>query len=212
MLHHLPDPGAGLRALRDVLEPRGAMQLMVYARLRPRRNLHDAGVLPAPGRQRIRGTICETRRYDSTRSRDHPISGVLRRAKDFRKPDAMADALLHPLDRAYTVPSCTPGSSGAGCCSAAGANRLRICLNAAWWRTVRTRPASPRCRRSKQHAAVELFRGTMVSHSFIAYRGDREEESRPISFAGDGWRDYVPIGLPWTVCVQERCPLAASRY
>ena len=35
---------------------------------------------------------------------DHPIAGTLRKAKDFRTPDAMADALLHPLDRAYTVP------------------------------------------------------------------------------------------------------------
>ena len=31
VLHHLPDPDAGLRSLRDVLEPGGAMHLMVYA-------------------------------------------------------------------------------------------------------------------------------------------------------------------------------------
>lgn len=31
VLHHLPDPDAGLRALRDVLEVSGALQLMVYA-------------------------------------------------------------------------------------------------------------------------------------------------------------------------------------
>jgi SAM-dependent methyltransferase len=31
VLHHMPDPDAGLRALRDVLAPNGAMQLMVYA-------------------------------------------------------------------------------------------------------------------------------------------------------------------------------------
>src|SRR5271163_2152913 len=31
VLHHLPDPDAGLRALHEVLEPRGAMRLMVYA-------------------------------------------------------------------------------------------------------------------------------------------------------------------------------------
>ena len=28
----------------------------------------------------------------------------MRRAADFRQPDALADALLHPQDRAYTVP------------------------------------------------------------------------------------------------------------
>ena len=32
VLHHLPDPDHGLRALRDVLRPSGAMRLMVYAR------------------------------------------------------------------------------------------------------------------------------------------------------------------------------------
>src|SRR6202044_1317851 len=32
VLHHLPDPDLGLRALRDVLRPNGAMRLMVYAR------------------------------------------------------------------------------------------------------------------------------------------------------------------------------------
>jgi SAM-dependent methyltransferase len=31
VLHHLPDPDAGLRALRDVLEPTGALNMMVYA-------------------------------------------------------------------------------------------------------------------------------------------------------------------------------------
>ena len=31
VLHHLPDPDDGLRALRHVLRPRGAMHLMVYA-------------------------------------------------------------------------------------------------------------------------------------------------------------------------------------
>jgi hypothetical protein len=36
-------------------------------------------------------------------SADHPITAVARRAKDFRNPDALADALLHPQDRAYTV-------------------------------------------------------------------------------------------------------------
>jgi hypothetical protein len=57
-----------------------------------------------------------------------------------------------------------------------------------------------------QHAAVELFRGTMVSHSFIAYRDDNPDESQPIAFDDGRWRDYVPIALPWTVCVRERLP------
>ena len=36
-----------------------------------------------------------------------------------------------------------------------------------------------------QQAAVELLRGTMTRHSFIAYRDDRVSDSQPINFDGD---------------------------
>src|SRR5262249_46962564 len=57
-----------------------------------------------------------------------------------------------------------------------------------------------------QHAAVELFRGTMVRHKVIAYRDDRAGSSQPIAFGGDRWREYVPIRLPWTVTIREKLP------
>lgn len=59
---------------------------------------------------------------------------------------------------------------------------------------------------AEQYAAVEIFRGTMVSHSFIAYREDRARDYEPITFAGNRWRAYVPIRIPSTVCVRERVP------
>jgi hypothetical protein len=40
---------------------------------------------------------------------------------------------------------------------------------------------------AEQYAAVELFRGTMVMHSAIAYRDDETGSSQQISFAGDAW-------------------------
>ena len=61
-----------------------------------------------------------------------------------------------------------------------------------------------------QHAAVELLRGTMTKHDFVAYRDDRAGESQPISFGGEGWLSYVPVRLPWTLCVRERLPAGAS--
>jgi hypothetical protein len=57
-----------------------------------------------------------------------------------------------------------------------------------------------------QHAAVELLRGTMTKHSFIAYRDDRAGESQPITFESDAWRAYVPLRLSWTLCIRDRAP------
>jgi hypothetical protein len=65
-----------------------------------------------------------------------------------------------------------------------------------------------------QYAAVELFRGTMTKHNFIAYRDDYPREYQPIQLGDerassrnrDRWRHYIPLRLPWCVCLRERLP------
>jgi hypothetical protein len=46
----------------------------------------------------------------------------------------------------------------------------------------------------------------MAKHNFIAYRDDRLGESQPITFGGDAWREYVPLRLPWILCIRDRVP------
>ena len=46
----------------------------------------------------------------------------------------------------------------------------------------------------------------MTRHSLVAYRSDRSKKTQPICFADDQWRNYVPIRLPWTMCVRDRAP------
>ncbi len=206
VLHHLPDPDLGLRALRDVLNPQGAMHLMVYA------PYGRAGIYMMQEYSRllrISASQDDLRDLGATLEAlpaDHPISGVLHRAKDFRRPEAMADALLHPLDRAYSVPELYAWLDRCGMSFGRWIEQapyLPQCgLVAKSPHAARLAALPPRL----QHAAVELFRGTMVSHNVIAYRDDRAGECQPIAFTGDHWRDYVPIALPWTVCVRERLP------
>jgi 2-polyprenyl-3-methyl-5-hydroxy-6-metoxy-1,4-benzoquinol methylase len=206
VLHHLPDPDLGLRSLRSVLAPDGAMHLMVYAAY------GRAGIYMMQEYCRLLGvavTEKELRDLGSTigaLSADHPIAGVARRAKDFTYPAALADALLHPQDRAYTVPQLYAWLDRCG-------------LSFARW--FEQAPYLPQCGAiartphaerlvslplPSQHAAVELLRGTMTKHSFIAYRDDRHGESQPISFDGDAWRGYVPLRLPWTLSIRDRAP------
>jgi SAM-dependent methyltransferase len=206
VLHHLPDPDDGLRALRDVLRPSGAMRLMVYARY------GRAGIYMMQEYCRLLEISVSTADLQGlgaalkTLPADHPISGLLRRSKDFLRPEAMADALLHPLDRAYTVPEMYAWLDRCGMSFG------RWIEQAPYLAQCGFLAGSPHASRIAalpsrlQHAAAELFRGTMVSHSFIAYRDDSPDESQPITFVGDSWRDYIPIRLPWTVCVRERLP------
>jgi SAM-dependent methyltransferase len=206
VLHHLPDPDVGLRALRDVLRPQGAMHLMVYA-------LYGrTGVYMMQEYCRLLGiTISDTDLRELAEilqklPASHPIAAVVRGAIDVNHPDALADALLHPNDRAYSVPQLYCWLERCGM---------------SFGRWVEQAPYLPQCGMVAktphaerlgllpdrlQHAAVELLRGTMFRHNLIAYRDDRSGADQPIHFLGDGWRMFVPIAVPWTVCVQERVP------
>ena len=61
----------------------------------------------------------------------------------------------------------------------------------------------------EQYAAVEVFRGTMVRHSVVAYRSDGQAGHGQVSF-DDGCLDYVPIRMPDTICVRDRLPPGAA--
>jgi SAM-dependent methyltransferase len=206
VLHHLPDPDLGLRALREVLSPQGAMHLMVYAAY------GRAGIYMLQECCRLLGigdSEKDLRDLGATLEAlpgDHPLSRPMREAMDFGHPDALADALLHPLDRAYTVPQIYAwlerGNLSFG-------RWLEQAPYLAQCGMVAKTPLAARFASLPaplMHAAVELFRGTMVRHKLIAYRDDRTRASHAIAFSGDAWREYVPIRLPWTVCVRERVP------
>ena len=210
VLHHLPDPDAGLSALRKVLKPEGAMHLMVYA---------------AYGRAGIYMLQEYCRRLGIGRSdreiRDlahtlmalppgHPLAHLLGEVSDFRSKAGLADALLHPQDRAYTVPQLFDFIEQAGF---------------TFGRWLRQAPYSPQCGGlantphasrltrlppAEQYAAIELLRGTMVRHNTIVYRSDRPGDGHSVRFDDERWQNYVPIRLPRTLCIEERLPPGAA--
>ncbi len=107
VLHHLPDPAAGLAALLSVLAPGGGLGLMVYA---PHGR---TGVYPLQDAMRLIAPDDETpaSRLDAARRvmRHLPETAWLRRNTYFgdhlEGGDAgLYDLLLNPRDRAYTVP------------------------------------------------------------------------------------------------------------
>jgi len=210
VLHHLPDPDLGLRSLRAALAQDGALHIMVYA------TYGRAGVYMMQEYCRLLGVRAndeELRALSATigaLSPDHPIAAAASRAKDFRQADALADALLNPVDRAYTVPELHRWLKRCGLSFARWYEQAPYLPQCG---AIASMPHAPRLASLPpplQHAAVELLRGTMTKHDFVAYRDDRAGESQPISFGGEGWLSYVPLRLPWTLCVRERLPAGAS--
>src|SRR4030095_6855601 len=187
VLHHLPDPDAGLSALRGVLKPDGAMHLMVYA------PYGRAGIYMLQEfcrRLDIHATDEEIRDLSAALGPlppGHPLRSLLREAPDFRQEAELVDALLHPRDRAYSVRQLFDFLERGG-------------LTFGRW--LKQAPYNPHCGvmekipqasrmaqlpLAEQYAAVELFRGTMILHSVVVYRNDSPGGPHPVSFAGDAW-------------------------
>lgn len=203
VLHHLADPDVGLSALADVLGPGGALEAMVYA------PYGRTGVYMLQEYCRLAGVTPTAEDLDELVEvlreipLSHPLSHLLRDTPDFGDRGALADALLNPRDRAYSVLDLMSLIERAG---------LRFS------RWIRQAPYLPSCgamsetphRRRleqlsavEQYAAMELYRGTMVRHGFIARPSS--SDAGEASF-DDGWESIVPVRSTTAIAVTERVP------
>lgn len=209
VLHHLADPDAGLRALRSVLQRDGAMYLMVYA------PYGRAGVYMMQEYCRKLGVgtsadeISDLISVLKTLPQHHPMLSAQGGAREFNA-DALADALLNPRERAYSVPQLFDFLE-----------RNELVLGRWYWQaaylpqsgSISLTPHAERLAalpEREQYAAMELWRGLMANHSFVAYRSDADHERSRIHFDDDDFLRYVPLRLPWTLCGQKSLPPGAA--
>jgi SAM-dependent methyltransferase len=209
VLHHLADPDAGLRALRDVLKVDGAMYLMVYA------PYGRTGVYMLQDYCRRLGIGTSDQEIGDLVAAleslppHHPLVTLLRGSRDAGNADALADALLNPRDRSYSVPQLFDFIERNG-----------MTFGRWYWQA----PYSPHCGAitgtphakrlaalpsREQYAAMELWRGTMTAHSILAHRSD-EAQGMTVRFDDERWLGFVPVRLPWTQLILERLPAGAA--
>jgi len=209
VLHHLADPDAGLRALRSVLKRDGAMYLMLYA------PYGRAGVymMQEYCRRLGVGTSFEEMRDLISVLKllppNHPVLAAQGGSREFNG-DALADALLNPRDRSYTVPQLFDFLDGSG-----------LVLGRWYWQAaylpqcgmIARTPHATRLEQlpeRERFAAMELWRGLMANHSLIAYRNEADHDERRIRFDDDEYLRYVPVRMPWTACVTQNPPPGAA--
>jgi SAM-dependent methyltransferase len=210
VLHHLANPDAGLRALRSVLRPEGAMYLMVYA------PYGRTGVYMLQEYGRRLGIGASKKEIQDLTTvlkllpQHHPLLSTMRGSRDSLNAEALVDALLHPRDRAYSVPELFDFIER---------NEMM------WGRWHWQAPYLPQCGliaesphasrlialpEREQYLAMELWRGLMTIHSLVIYRSDANNDGMKVRFDDERYLRYVPIRLPWTVLIQEELPAGVS--
>lgn len=210
VLHHLADPDAGLKALCSVLKPDGALHLMLYAPY-GRTGIYmmqefcrQLGI--AATDEGIHELILALQLLPPA----HPLQSLLREAPDFCNPDALADALLHPQDRAYSVPQLFEFLENGGMTFGRWINQAVYEPTCGVMEKIPQASRLAAVSKAGQYAAAELFRGTMLTHSVVAYRNDRPGGSSRPDFSSEDCLGYVPIRRADTLCIQERLPPDAA--
>ncbi len=196
VLHHLPDPGAGLRSLRDVLEPHGVISLMLYGYY-PRVGVHmlQEAFRVLGLRQDAAGVAMVKHTLDHVLPSKHHIVA-------YRDPDrgfdaGVVDTYLHPRERAYTAPEILQFVSENGMKFQGWLDNLDFAI--ALWianpndplrRLVETLPVVDQWR------VVELLGQSLARQFPLICHPDRPESDYTLDFSGEAWLDYVPSLRP----------------
>jgi len=232
VLHHLPDPSAGIAALVSVLQPDGGIGVMLYGQY------GRSGVYPlqemlrsiAPPSMALEDRIAMAKRL----IRFLPTTNLFRRNPYLNDHVTGGDAglydlLLHSCDQAYTVPELATLASDAG---------LRI---VAFLEPVRYEPATymsdPVIARQasslplvERAAFAERLAGNLRTHIFYASRAGFDTVARPedtsaipvlrdmdaAKLAG-GLQPGAPLvanldGFPWRAQLPALAPRIISQF
>lgn len=172
VLHHLPDPGAGIASLLSVLAPGGGLGLMVYA---PHGRtgvymLQDALRLLAPPAEPLPDRLDTAKRV----MRHLPESAWLRANRSIgdhiEGGDAgLADLLLNPRDRAYTVPEFAALLAGHGLTATAWMEPMRYDPDT-YLPDPRLRARTARLDLIGRAALAEALCGNIATHIVYAHR------------------------------------------
>lgn len=183
VLHHLPDPVAGLTALGGVLDRDGVIFIMVYGRY---------GRAPVYMMQDLFRTLGMTSQTDEDLMlvketirllpKEHPLHIYASRSTDMKFDAGLVDLFLHQQDRPYSVPEVMEFVHDSGLA-------FQGWVEPMYYNPDASIPENhPLYRRLEElsdpdrWAAMELFAGFHSRHDFCVCRTDRPLDSYYIDF------------------------------
>ena len=191
VLHHMADPGAGMRALAERLRPDGVLAVMLYATYGRIGVQFLQSVFADMGLGQDEASLAVVRDVLSQLSPMHPLVSYLQIAPDLGDDAGLVDTFLHGREQAYTIDECR------ALVESAGLVFQDVFLKSSYYAPApSTNPFFSRVAtmpREQQWSIMQRINASNACHYFLACRPDRDPASYAIDFdSGDPLR-YVPL-------------------
>ena len=191
VLHHMADPGAGMRALAERLRPDGVLAVMLYATYGRIGVQLLQSVFADMGLGQDEASLAVVRDVLSQLSPMHPLVSYLQIAPDLGDDAGLVDTFLHGREQAYTIDECR------ALVESAGLVFQDVFLKSSYYAPApSTNPFFSRVAtmpREQQWSIMQRINASNACHYFLACRPDRDPASYAIDFdSGDPLR-YVPL-------------------
>ncbi len=197
VLHHMSDPGLGMRALGSLLRRDGVLALMLYAKYGRYgvsvmgEFFHMLGLDQSAASVAI---IKETIRHLPP---PHPIRHYLALGpRDLDSDAGVIDSFLHPRAKTYSVPDILRMADAAGLAFQGWISNYlyypeNLPADSDLYRALARLPER------ELWAAMELFYALgNATHYFYVCRPDRPRDSYAIEFSDSRFLDYIPVPAP----------------
>ncbi len=196
VLHHLPDPDAGLRKLKAVLLPQGVMSVMVYGWYRRFGVYMMQEAFRLLGVQQTAEGVAVVRETLDALPAWHHVKSYARSAPDVHFDGGLVDTFLHRSDRAYTVSQVLRLASDNGLQFQDWLDRHDYSISALIPGGLRISPLASRLKPEAQWQLVELLGQSLGTHAFLLCHPERNAKDYVVEFTApdeDGaWLSYVP--------------------
>jgi len=211
VLHHLLDPDEGLLALRSVLKRDGAMQIMVYG------SYGRTGIYMIRGYCHVLGIATSSKELLDLRATlqalpaNHPMAHLLGKNKDYEHPDALADAILHPKDRAFSVPQIYTWLDRCGMSFGRWIEQAPFFHNAGYWHGRRIRRCSTSCLKARSMRPSNSFEERLRNTSLLLIAVIEHKANTPFNSVASSGLLVFPFACRGPCVIETAFPLALWR-
>ena len=190
VLHHMSDPGLGMRALAGCLRPEGVLAVMLYAGYGRIGVQMMQSVFKDLGLHQDEASLEVVRDAISQLSPLHPLASYLQIAPDLGDDAGVVDTFLHGREQAYSIDECR------ALVESSGLVFQDLFLRASYYPpTPTTSPfftAVAAMPREQQWSIMQRINASNACHYFLACRPERQVESYATDFGSEAALDYVP--------------------